>query len=284
MSTKRTRIIGFIVLLTFSLIFLCLSFFSNFSYNLLENLLRMNINTDRWLPIIGKLLLITSFIFLISAIIVLFFPHIQKFYEEKTILFYAISFLLIALLCRFAGFSFESGDYKDCLKPWFDTFKEGRLEAMRSDVGDYPVIYKYFIILFTFIPIDPLYSYKILSIIFDFILAIYSGLFILKVTSSKIKALFGYTVVLFLPNFILNSAVWAQCDSIFSFFCLLSCYYLYLNKEKKCIIYFTIAFCFKIQSVFFLPVLIISLMKKKIKINSLFLSTSFDYFFDEKEN
>ena len=78
-----------------------------------------------------------------------------------------------------------------------------------------------------------------------------------------------YAIVLFLPNFILNSCVWAQCDSIFSFFVLLSCYYLYRKNEKKSIIYFTLAFCFKIQAIFFLPVLIIYLLKKQLKIKSL---------------
>lgn len=267
--SRKARIITFSIILVFALLFFLLALFPSLSYNLLESLLGMEINTERWLPVIGKLLLCVSSIIFITAFGVLFSHQIQNFYKNHNILFYAIAFFIIALICRFAGLSYESGDYVNCLKPWFDTFKSNRLEAIRSDVGDYTVIYKYFILLFTFIPINPLYSYKFLSIIFDFFLAVYSGLFIRKITDSKIKALLGYAAVLFLPNFILNSGVWAQCDSIFSFFILLSCYHLYIKNEKKCIIYFTIAFCFKIQAIFFLPVLIVCLMKKELSIKSL---------------
>ncbi|MBP5784412.1 MAG: hypothetical protein J6W16_02355, partial [Methanobrevibacter sp.] len=58
-------------------------------------------------------------------------------------------FFIIALICRFAGFGFESGDYKGFLEPLFNTFKANRIEAIRTDVGDYTVIYKYFILIFT---------------------------------------------------------------------------------------------------------------------------------------
>ena len=269
MLSRSKRIISFSVLVALGLLLFVLAFFPDFSYNTIKSLLRINLNTEKWFPVIGKLLLGISFIFFAFAFAILFFPQLQNLYKEHNILFYAISFFIIALICRFAGFGFESGDYKGFLEPWFNTFKANRIEAIRTDVGDYTVIYKYFILIFTFIPINPLYSYKLLSITFDFLLAIYSGLFIHKITGSKIKALLGYAVVLFLPNFILNSSVWGQCDSIFSFFILLSCYYLYLKKERKCIIYFTIAFCFKIQAVFFLPVLIVYLMEKKLNIKSL---------------
>lgn len=266
---SKKRVITFSILMIFSILFFVLGLFPTYSFNLIKTLLRANIHPENWLSVMDKLLFGVSTIFLFTAFVCLFFPNIQKLYKGHNILFYAIAFLLIAFLCRFAGLGFESGDYKSCLKPWFDTFKANRLEAMRSDVGDYTVIYKYFILLFTFIPINPLYSYKILSIVFDFLLAIYSGIFICKITGSKIKALLGYAVVLFLPNFILNSSVWGQCDSIFSFFILLSCYHLYLKSEKKCIIYFTISFCFKLQAVFFLPVLIICLIEKKLSTKSL---------------
>lgn len=267
--TYKTRITTFLIFAVFSVIFFILGLFPSFSFELIKPLLRADIHTDKWLSVVGKIWFLVSLILLSSAFICLFFSHIKNFYKKHNILFFAIFFFFLALLCRFAGRDFESGDYKLYLKPWFDTFKNNRLEAMRTDVGDYTVLYKYFILLFSFVPIKPLYSYKILSIIFDFLLAIYSGLFILKTTNNKIKSLLGYATALFLPNFILNSSVWGQCDSIFSFFVLLSCYYLYLNKEKKCIIYFTLAFSFKIQAIFFLPVLIICIMKKSLRIKSL---------------
>lgn len=229
----------------------------------------MELNKEIWLPYISKLFFCITFLIVILSLCIIFFEWIVKFYEKHNILFYALVFFVLALLCRLSAFSFESGDYINFLKPWFETFKSNRLEAIRTDVGDYTVIYKYFIFIATFFPSNSLYIYKFFSIIFDFLLAIYTGLFIYRITGTKYKALLSYAVVLFLPNIILNSGVWAQCDSIFSFYILLSCYYLYQKNDKKTIIYYTIAFCFKIQAIFFLPVIIISLLKKDIKFKSL---------------
>lgn len=201
MFTKSKRIICFSVFVLFGLLFFISAFFPEFSFNTVSSLLKLSLNTERWLPIIGKLLFGISFICFASAFSVLFSNQLQNLYKEHNILFYAIAFFIIALVCRFASFGFESLDYKVFLKPWFDTFKDNRIDAIRSNVGDYTVLYKYLILLFTFFPINPLYSYKLLSIIFDFLISIYSGLFICKITGSKTKALLEVFAVLFAFTF-----------------------------------------------------------------------------------
>ena len=114
---SKKRLIPFCVFFAFSVCFFVLGLNAEFSYNLLENLLRMELNTERWLPKIGSLLFILSFLSLIAGFCILFFEKLVLLYGKHNILFYAIAFFIIALLCRVTCFEFESGDYVSCLKP-----------------------------------------------------------------------------------------------------------------------------------------------------------------------
>ena len=68
--------------------------------------------------------------------------------------------------------------------------------------------------------------------------------------------------ILFSPTVILNGSVWAQCDSIFTFFCVLGVYYLAKKKDFLGAFYFSLGFCFKIQAMFLLPAIFIILCKR----------------------
>ena len=130
-------------------------------------------------------------------------------------------------------------------------------------------MYKYIITILTYIPINDLYLYKAVSCIFDGILAVYVGLVVRHLVKSDVTALIAYAVTLFLPNTFLNSGVWAQCDSIFTCFTVMSFYYMLRGKEKTSMIMYAISFSFKIQAIFYAPVIVIALLKGKLKWKSL---------------
>ena len=73
----------------------------------------------------------------------------------------------------------------------------------------------------------------------------------------------AYGVLLVLPNVFINSSVWAQCDFSYTAFIMLSVYFLVKDKFRWAVIAFGIAFCFKLQAVFFLPVLLVYYVVKK---------------------
>lgn len=156
MFSKKNIIISSIIFII-SVIFLILSFNSLFAYNLFEKLLGLTLNSERWIPIFGKLLFIGFLFTLALALGILFLEQIITFYNKNTIIFFIICFGVIAFLCRLSCLSFTSVDYNSHLKPWFETFKADRLNAFRSDVGDYTVIYKYLILIISFLPISSLY-------------------------------------------------------------------------------------------------------------------------------
>ena len=76
----------------------------------------------------------------------------------------------------------------------------------------------------------------------------------------------GLGVALAVPTVILNSAAWAQNDSIYTAFILLSFLSVLKKRDISTFVYVGLAFCFKQQTVFFFPFLIIMWLKNKIKI------------------
>lgn len=197
---------------------------------------------------------------------------IWDFIERKKFIIFFIIITAISIYARKTLLDFVSGDMRHCLQPWFYTLKEnGGLLALNMEIGNYNAPYMTILALLTYLPIDPLISIKIVSIIFDYVCA----LAVVKIVYSIFKsnkhkdyfALLAYTVVLFLPTVILNSACWGQADAIYVAFMLLSIAYLIDERYLKAFIFLGISFSFKLQFIFILPLyVLVYISKRKIPI------------------
>ena len=202
---------------------------------------------------------------------------IDFFIRYKEIAFLSI-ITILACVVRFSVRKFESADYEVCLKGWYYYFCDnGGLRGLSQQVGNYPIIYQFFIALMTYIPINELYLYKMISIVFDFILAISVGLLVNHLVGVKVvitsQFCLSYSTVLFLPTVFMNSAVWAQCDVIYTVFVILSIYYLVKDKFNISFVFFGIALAFKIQTIFVLPfILVYYVCTRKFRITKLLIS------------
>lgn len=123
----------------------------------------------------------------------------------------------IAMMVRWKLRSFQSIDFTDFLLGWFRTLQEGGGFAALADFpGDYNAPYMTVLAFLTYLPMDSLYSIKLVSVIFDLVLA-GAAAFLVYTVAKKDKKFFAsiaYVVTLFLPQVILNGAYWGQCDSI----------------------------------------------------------------------
>ncbi len=191
-------------------------------------------------------------------------------YKKYEYLLFALAFLAVAAAMRICNFGHRSNDYNNFLAVWFDEIKAaGGLSGFASTVGDYTPMYKYIITFLTLLPFDSLYSYKAVSCLFDVILAVYAGLTVRHLKGSDLAGLLAYAAILFLPNVFLNSAVWAQCDAIFSCFCIMSFYYMLRGKGRLSMVFYAVAFSFKLQAIFYAPVVVVALLRKKLKLTDL---------------
>lgn len=201
-------------------------------------------------------------------------------------------------------------DYVDFLSDWAAFFREnGGWKALALPKGDYNVPYLYFMALLSYIPIPDLYGIKLFSILFDVILA-WAGLRLVKAVSvpptapkrlpnhrhppkknrprasmdpngalsdpygtspTPSRPLWAFSALLLLPTVVLNGAFWGQCDSIYAAFCLLGFAFALEKKSTLSVINVAIAFSFKLQTVFLLPLWAVLWMAKKVNFKHLLL-------------
>lgn len=180
--------------------------------------------------------------------------------------------LILAVILRISLIDYISNDYINFLEPWYDFIKShGGFRAMKFKFANYTPPYLYLMAIATYLPIPKMYAIKLISIIFDFVAAI----FVYKIIKIKYKNKFllktSYLITLFAPTLVLNSTVWGQCDIIYTTFLLASVYYLIKKKNTKAFIFYSIAFSFKLQSVFLFSLFLIMFLKGEVKLRQFFI-------------
>lgn len=159
---------------------------------------------------------------------------------------------VVAALIRYTLRNIVSADATVFLLEWFDDIAQNSLYVQ---VGDYNLLYQFLIWVMTKIPLPPLYLYKILSCIGDYLVAAFSALIVHHLCSdNKLwNSIAAYAAVLLSPVVFLNSAAWAQCDALFTAFAILGLYFLVKERYNLAMIALGVSFAFKLHAVFILP-------------------------------
>lgn len=192
--------------------------------------------------------------------------YIKKYIRQEKYLLFIVVISILAIFIRLKFFNVVSGDYKYFLEGWFNTLKDnGGIFAIKDHIGNYTAPYMFILAILTYIPIKSLYTIKIVSIIFDFIGAFVASRMVYKLCGNehykKLLSVCTYAAILFSPTVILNGSAWGQCDIIYTTFVLISLYFLFDKKYTKAFIFLGIAFSFKLQTIFILPLYIILYFK-----------------------
>lgn len=179
--------------------------------------------------------------------------------------------IIIGVTLRVFLFSYESQDWIEFLKGWTDVLgsRDG-FKTLEYGWYNYTGIYMYILFVIVKLPIPNLIGIKIVSVIFDLALAVVVAK-VCKLLKENINPLLPFAVVWFLPTVVANSAMWGQCDSIYSLFIILSFYYLLKENSFKAMLFFSISFAIKLQSIFFAPVILLMFLLKKIRFREFFL-------------
>ena len=190
------------------------------------------------------------------------FMKIKPHLLEGVILLFMLG---MALAIRLSLVAWTSGDYLNFLKPWLqEIVEEGGWVSLGMEIGDYTPPYIYLLTLLSYFPqsntSEPyLLGIKLFSMVFDLVLMI--GVYLnAKLWLAKTHPLFPAAIALmalFLPTVILNGSLWGQIDASYTGLSLIAIYYLQKDRPFAASIWYGIAFSFKLQAIFFLPVFII---------------------------
>lgn len=187
---------------------------------------------------------------------VVFEKKFLNFIERHLDVVSAVVITLLSMLIRISLRMVVSGDALLFLLPWYDEIRDGGgMKMLGQQVGNYNMLYQTLIALFTYLPVTSLTAYKLLSIFFDYCLAFTAGRLVYQYSDGnrKWKGIFAYAAVILSPIVIMNSSAWAQCDSIYVCFALLSLIMLCKEKYVPAFLLLGVSFSFKLQAMFVLP-------------------------------
>jgi len=184
--------------------------------------------------------------------------RILKWMAENVVYIAFGAAVLISFFIRYALKDVYTSDADSCLLPWYYAIKEnGGIRGLVVPVEglNYNFPYQFLIAIMTYIPVNPLYGYKILSCIFDYLMAgaVAYLVYDMAVNKKKELALLAFIAVSCSPVVFMDSAAWAQCDSIYVFWIILAIIFLRKEKYLPTFIFYGIAFAFKFQAIFIMP-------------------------------
>ena len=180
------------------------------------------------------------------------------------------AFLIRALCLDYVG-----TDYTNFLSGWYRFFKEnGGFAAVAHAVGDYNVPYLYFMAFITYLPMSDLYLIKLFSIVFDVALAWGCLRLVRSLTRERqgsYTPLTAFAAALLLPTVVLNGAYWGQCDVIYGALAVHALALLLEGRNKASVALMGLAFSFKLQAIFVLPLWGVLWLAKKVKFRELWV-------------
>lgn len=178
------------------------------------------------------------------------------------------------LLGKISLLDYVSDDYSIFLSGWIYSYSQ---MGLRQGLGtyiqsDYSPPYLYLLQLISRVDNFPWqYLVKAVSIAAEILMA-YA---VMKLASLRVKGegalLMIYHIALILPTVVFNGAYWGQCDVIYTAFCLLGLYLGVTRRSAGSMLAFGVALSFKLQTVFFLPVLLPLWLRRDIRLRDLVL-------------
>lgn len=178
----------------------------------------------------------------------------------------------LAFFLRALMLSYISSDYEIFLSQWMAALRDnGGFAAIKLPIGNYNAPYLYFLAAISYLPIPDLCLIKLFSILFDVILAWGGARLVIHFTAKGSSAsLMCFCVLLLLPTVMLNSAYWGQCDSLYSGLVLHAMACALERRGVSSSALLGIAFSFKLQTVFILPLWAAFWLAGRIKFRHLF--------------
>lgn len=171
---------------------------------------------------------------------------------------------ILSLLIRLEVKHVISTDWINWWDGWFEHLYQDGFHALAGDWYDYAPPFVYLLWLITVLPVNCMTGFKAMMTGFDFMAAIVAALIIYEMTKNRTKALISYAIFMLNPIYLTNGVLWAQCDMLVMFWILLCVYFFIKERPNMAMLFFGIAFAFKLQPLWLAPLLVILWVNKKV--------------------
>lgn len=170
--------------------------------------------------------------------------------------------LTVSFFVRILYSDFISHDYINFLSKWMEEYRNLNIsDCFKNQVGNYPPLYNYFLILFSRIPLKDMYLIKVFSLYGEIIMYLLAAKLAAFIREEKFSFLLLASLTL-IPTFLLNSSQWGQCDCFYTA-CALGAVYLALkHKSVACFFVLGLGLAFKMQMLLIFPAILVFLISK----------------------
>jgi len=167
---------------------------------------------------------------------------------------YGIGLLGFGLAARVAGYPFVSVDMGTFLIPWYLHLSQGGFPVIGTNFSNYspPYLYLLWLASKVFGPAHPLEAIKCLSVACDVALCLAGTWLVKSYVTRPIPALRVFAIFWCIPTVIVNSAVWGQCDALYTAL-LVASLALTLSGPFAAMALFGVALSVKLQAIFVAP-------------------------------
>ena len=151
-----------------------------------------------------------------------------------------------------------SPDYDSYYREWVEFYRaNGIVKGLENAPGDYYVPFNVIYALCSLLPVEPWVPLSMIPFVCELVSAFFIYKIFFLLTGKKETSLFIGGVTLFLPFVVFNGALWKQVDAVYTCFLIISLYELLRQRYRAAFIWYAVSFAFKLQSIIFLPVLVI---------------------------
>lgn len=182
----------------------------------------------------------------------------------------ALATLIGLVGARVCLVNYASTDYDNFLSPWFDAIAAAPWRhALTHSQANYFPPYLYLIFFVSRLPLAKLVGLKLICWMGDAFLG-YSVFRVARAAGQNPRpALFLTATVLAVPTVLFDSAMWCQTDAIYCGLLLLALAAGSLGRGWSACAFFASALAFKMQAVFFAPVLVLLLCMGRLRLAQL---------------
>lgn len=212
-----------------------------------------------------------------SAIKILFFKY--------SLLIFAAVITAIALYIRLKVASYPTNDSVGYIvNNWMGQIDEVGFKNFYSIDADYSPLYLFIIALLCKLPkgeletinnttfyVNRLIYLKSVYFIFDILLAIGIALIVYKTLNNKTTAFIAYYVTILLPVQYINSAIWGNCDVLYSSILVFALFSIIIQKDYVTYSLIGLALSLKLQAVFILPFIVYLIFNNKLRLYPIFM-------------
>ena len=178
------------------------------------------------------------------------------------------------LLGKISLLDYISDDYSIFLSGWIYEYSQMSLkEGLGTYIAsDYTPPYLYLLQLISRIDNYPWqYMVKAIPMAFEILMGYALAKLVSLNKPGEGTQLMTFHIASILPTVVFNGAYWGQCDVIYTSLCLMAVYMGMTKRSARSMIFFGMALAFKLQTIFFLPVMLPLWLRRDIKLRHLVL-------------